>query len=152
LVELGLSVATHKAAAAKAKAIAEAKIAPLLDPNLPEQERQKRKRRLLKGPSEFRDIRNDLPKTKPILPKTAAGRWKIEDDAVLAQLLEDGKELTEIALQMKRTLAAVRRRAADLRARGAFRTREGKAFFFDKKRGGEDCETEARPTVQRWCE
>jgi len=69
LVELGLSVAkprepgAHKGAA-KAKAIAEEKIAPLIDPNVPEEEQAKRKRRLLKGPSEFQEMRADQPKSK----------------------------------------------------------------------------------------
>jgi len=69
LVELGLSSSraprpgAHKGAA-KAKAIAEAKIEPLIDPTVPEEERAKRKRRLLKGPEEFRELRTDLPKRK----------------------------------------------------------------------------------------
>jgi hypothetical protein len=34
------------------------------DPSATEEERQQRKRRLLKGPREFRDMRGDLPKPK----------------------------------------------------------------------------------------
>jgi hypothetical protein len=34
------------------------------DPSAIEEERQTRKRRLLKGPKEFRDIRGDVPKPK----------------------------------------------------------------------------------------
>jgi len=69
LIELGLSSSraprpgAHKGAA-KAKAIAEAKIEPLIDPTVPEEERARRKRRLLKGPEEFRELRTDLPKRK----------------------------------------------------------------------------------------
>jgi hypothetical protein len=38
--------------------------APIGDASLPADERERRKRRLTKGPSEFRDMRGDLPKTK----------------------------------------------------------------------------------------
>ena len=70
LVELGLSGSPSPQqgapkGAAKAKAIAEAKIEPLIDPNVPEKERQKRKRKLLKGPSEFREMRANQPNPKP---------------------------------------------------------------------------------------
>ena len=34
------------------------------DRSLPVEEREKRKRRLTKGPPEFRDIRGDIPKPK----------------------------------------------------------------------------------------
>ena len=50
-----------------------------------------------------------------------ARRWTPEDEALLAQLLEEGKDLSAIALRMKRTIASVQRRACDLRARSAFR-------------------------------
>jgi hypothetical protein len=36
----------------------------LSDHTVPADIREKRKRRLLKGPSEFREMRTDLPKTK----------------------------------------------------------------------------------------
>jgi hypothetical protein len=36
----------------------------LSDGTLPIEEREKRKRRLIKGPSEFREMRADLPKSK----------------------------------------------------------------------------------------
>ncbi len=36
----------------------------LVDPSATTEERHARKRRLLKGPKEFRDIRGDLPKPK----------------------------------------------------------------------------------------
>ena len=50
-----------------------------------------------------------------------ARRWTPADEALPAQLLEEGKDLSAIALRMKRTIAAVQRRASDLRARSAFR-------------------------------
>jgi hypothetical protein len=34
------------------------------DQSLPDEERERRKRRLTKGPSEFRDMRGDIPKPK----------------------------------------------------------------------------------------
>src|SRR4051794_33469142 len=64
LVELGLTAANprlrgaHKGAD-KAKALAGEQVERMIDRSTPEEERQKRKRRLTKGPSEFRDIRND---------------------------------------------------------------------------------------------
>jgi hypothetical protein len=36
----------------------------LADPSVPAENRAKRKRRLLKGPEEFRDIRDDQPKSQ----------------------------------------------------------------------------------------
>jgi hypothetical protein len=52
------------AAAAKAAGMAAQQIEKLVDPSVPVEERQTRKRRLLKGPKEFRDIRGDQPKPK----------------------------------------------------------------------------------------
>ena len=43
---------------AKARAMAGQEIDRLSDPSATEQERQRRKRRLLKGPKEFRDVRS----------------------------------------------------------------------------------------------
>ena len=68
LVELGLAVAprqrgAHKGAA-KAKAMAGEQLDRMADPATSPEERLTRKRRLLKGPSEFRDMRADLPKRK----------------------------------------------------------------------------------------
>src|SRR4051812_24871487 len=69
LVELGLSVAkphsvgAHKGAS-KAKSLAREQIEKLSDPTVTDDERQHRRRRLLKGPEEFREIRTDLPKPK----------------------------------------------------------------------------------------
>jgi Arc/MetJ-type ribon-helix-helix transcriptional regulator len=69
LVELGLagSAPTKKTspkAAAKASDMAAHQIDKLADPAIPEEERRARKRRLIKGPSEFRDMRGDQPKQK----------------------------------------------------------------------------------------
>jgi len=50
--------------ASKASDLAAQQIDKLVDPSVPVEERQTRKRRLLKGPKEFRDIRGDLPKPK----------------------------------------------------------------------------------------
>lgn len=68
LVELGLTAANprqrgaHKGAA-KAKALAGEQVERMIDRSAPEEERQKRKRRLTKGPSEFRDMRADQVKS-----------------------------------------------------------------------------------------
>jgi hypothetical protein len=43
--------------AAKAQEMAAQEIDRLIDPSAPDEERQRRKRRLLKGPKEFRDVR-----------------------------------------------------------------------------------------------
>ena len=48
------SVRTKKAA--KASEMAAQEIDRLIDPSAPDEERQRRKRRLLKGPKEFRDV------------------------------------------------------------------------------------------------
>jgi ribosomal protein S27E len=48
--------------AAKALEMAAREIDRLSDPSAPEEERQRRKRRLLKGPKEFRDVRGPKPK------------------------------------------------------------------------------------------
>src|SRR5690349_16807656 len=48
----------------KASDLAAQQIDELGDPSATDEERQTRKRRLLRGPKEFRDIRGDLPKPK----------------------------------------------------------------------------------------
>jgi len=48
----------------KARAMAGQEIDRLSDPSATEEERQRRKRRLLKGPKEFRDARSNRPKFK----------------------------------------------------------------------------------------
>jgi Arc/MetJ-type ribon-helix-helix transcriptional regulator len=55
---------TKKKAAAKASEMAGSMIDWLSDRSAPPAERAKRKRRLVKGPEEFREIRSDLPKPK----------------------------------------------------------------------------------------
>jgi hypothetical protein len=70
LVENALVNAGPKAArvskknAAKASETAAQTIDQLTDKRAPAEEQEKRKRRLLKGPSEFREMRVDLPKPK----------------------------------------------------------------------------------------
>jgi len=69
LVELGLAGSRpmrprSPKAVAKAVDLAGKQIDKLSDPSATAEERQQRKRRLLKGPREFRDIRGDLPKPK----------------------------------------------------------------------------------------
>ena len=69
LVEIGLAGAgaakpSNKKSAAKAAGLAGAMVDYLSDPSAPADVREKRKRRLLKGPSEFREMRTDLPKAK----------------------------------------------------------------------------------------
>ena len=50
--------------AAKALEMAGKEIDRLSDPSATDEERQRRKRRLLKGPKEFRDVRGNRPKSK----------------------------------------------------------------------------------------
>ena len=50
--------------AAKAAKIAERHIDPLINQSATSEERHSRKRRLLKGPEEFREMRSDIPKAK----------------------------------------------------------------------------------------
>jgi len=69
LVEIGLTVRTKSkqppaARAERAKELAAKAIEKILDPSAPPEERAQRRRRLTKGPSEFRDDRVDLPKAK----------------------------------------------------------------------------------------
>jgi hypothetical protein len=65
LVELGLKAKQRNPkAAAKALDLAGQQIDKLADPSATAEERHQRKRRLLKGPGEFRELRADLPKRK----------------------------------------------------------------------------------------
>ena len=69
LIELGLAASKptkqpSAKAAAKASAMAAEQIDKLSDASLPEAERHARKRRLIKGPREFREMRGDQPKPK----------------------------------------------------------------------------------------
>jgi hypothetical protein len=56
--------APSKEAARKATRLAASEIDQLGDQSATSTERASRKRRLLSGPKEFRDLRGDLPKTK----------------------------------------------------------------------------------------
>lgn len=66
LVELGLAVAqparVRTKKAAQAAEMASQEIDRLGDPSATDEERQLRKRRLIKGPQEFRDLRRNRPK------------------------------------------------------------------------------------------
>jgi len=69
LVEIGLTASQplrqrSSKAALKALDLAAQQIDKLIDPSTPDEERRTRKRRLLKGPKEFLDVRGDLPKPK----------------------------------------------------------------------------------------
>jgi len=69
LVELGLTVklsAKRQSSlkAARAKELATKMIEKIIDPSAPPEERAQRRRRLTKGPSEFREDRIDLPEAK----------------------------------------------------------------------------------------
>jgi len=68
LLELGLASAQRTGArtnkAAKASELAGQEIDRLGDPSATDEERQVRKRRLLKGPKEFRDIRSNVKTTR----------------------------------------------------------------------------------------
>ena len=48
----------------KASKLADRAAERLVDKSLPVEEQQRRKRALIKGPKEFREIREDLPKDK----------------------------------------------------------------------------------------
>jgi hypothetical protein len=70
LVELGLTVmapakpVSKPARSARAVELATTAIDKMIDPSAPPEERAQRRRRLTKGPLEFRDDRVDLPKRK----------------------------------------------------------------------------------------
>jgi hypothetical protein len=70
LVELGLKVKTEANPVGKpgpklrAQELATKTIEKIIDPAAPPEERAQRRRRLTKGPSEFREDRVDLPVTK----------------------------------------------------------------------------------------
>jgi hypothetical protein len=69
LVELGLTAKTKyrpssAAVADRAKELATTAIERIIDPSAPPEERAERRRRLTKGPSEFREHRVDQPKAK----------------------------------------------------------------------------------------
>ena len=68
LIELGLAVAlpagVRTARAAQAAEMASEEIDRLADSSATDEERQLRKRRLIKGPKEFHDLRRNRPKAK----------------------------------------------------------------------------------------
>ena len=70
LVELGLKVKTparpfsSPGRKLRAQELATTAIEKIIDPAAPPEERAERRRRLTKGPSEFREDRGDLPKAK----------------------------------------------------------------------------------------
>ena len=70
LVELGLKVKAQARPVSKpgrrlrAQELATKAIEKIIDPSAPPEERAQRRRRLTKGPSEFREDRVDLPKAK----------------------------------------------------------------------------------------
>ncbi len=69
LVELGMTVKPKAkqlspARAARAKELAAKTIDKMIDPAAPPEERAQRRRRLTKGPTEFREARIDQPKAK----------------------------------------------------------------------------------------
>jgi hypothetical protein len=70
LVELGLKVKTPATPVSKtgrrlrARELATTAIEGMIDPAAPPEERAQRRRRLTKGPTEFREARIDLPKAK----------------------------------------------------------------------------------------
>src|ERR1700738_835896 len=87
LVEIGLAASQplrqrSSKAALKALDLAAQQIDKLIDPSTPDEERKTRIRRLLKGPTEFRDIRGDPPETKKLmhflsdLPWAVPGWWR----------------------------------------------------------------------------
>ena len=59
-----LSGPRSQKARSKAHELASAQLDKLIDPSAPAEERQQRKRRLLKGPKEFRDLRDEI-RSKP---------------------------------------------------------------------------------------
>jgi hypothetical protein len=69
-LELGLTVKTHAKPTGKAgrrsraAELAAKQIERMIDPSAPSEERDRRERRLTKGPPEFREDRVDLPKAK----------------------------------------------------------------------------------------
>jgi len=67
LVEQALSHSQPRPAGAhkgafKAKELAGREVDRASDPSATDEQRQRRKRRILKGPAEFREVRKDLPK------------------------------------------------------------------------------------------
>ena len=76
LVEIGLTVKTPARAASKpgrrlrAQELATKAIEKIIDPAAPPEEQAQRRRRLTKGPTEFREARVDQPKVKAKIDST----------------------------------------------------------------------------------
>jgi hypothetical protein len=70
LVELGLTIKTSASPGSnpgrklRAQELATNAIETIIDPSAPADERAQRRRRLTKGPEEFREVRVDRPKPK----------------------------------------------------------------------------------------
>ena len=64
LADLQLSRKLSPEAVSKARNMARQALDRLSDTSLPEEEQERRKRRLTRGPREFRDLRGSLPKPK----------------------------------------------------------------------------------------
>jgi hypothetical protein len=69
LVEKAIGRSPHRARpskqkAQKASALADRTAERLVDKSMPTEEQERRKRALIKGPKEFRDIRGDLPNSE----------------------------------------------------------------------------------------
>jgi hypothetical protein len=64
LVKIALSGSLSRPQAKKASELAAGAAERILDKSLPEEEQQRRKREVIKGPKEFRDIRQDVPKPR----------------------------------------------------------------------------------------
>ena len=60
----GVESLAKKAAANAASELAAREIERVSDKSVPREERESRKRKLIHGPKEFREIRSDKPKTK----------------------------------------------------------------------------------------
>ena len=56
-----------------------------------------------------------------IIRSTIAHRWTPDEEVLLEQLLQEGKDMRVIAMRMKRSIAAVQHHAGRLRARSALR-------------------------------
>ena len=67
LLKLALTAeAVPAVEAQKASELAEKAIERIVDKSMPAEEQERRKRALIKGPRELRDVREDLPKPKKI--------------------------------------------------------------------------------------
>jgi hypothetical protein len=129
LVELGLTIRTNKpkqapaVRAARAKELA-SKVIDSLTVGAPDNdENATRKRRLIKGPEEFRELRVDRAKRNdPPRGRGAEGgvmatyrQWTHEDDRRLLEMSAAGKSPALVAKELKRTEPAVIGRTSALK-------------------------------------